>query len=831
MTTRAKLTVYAALATALASLCMIPLLTTRSWLTHAVLVVAVLAAVGAGLRRSPLYRWTVPVGQLLVLFLLLLIGFAGAGGLLGGVLPGPSSMRVLDQVFAAGLDDIQQYAIPAPPTAGLRLILVSAVGLIAVAVDTVAVTYRRSALAGLPLLALYSIGNGLAGDHGSWFWFAVAAAGYLLLLFAEGQDRVSRWGRVFRGTARGTVGSGTVSPGGQQVGILALAVAMLLPAVLPHWSSGLLHSDSTGSVGKGAGGSVATSLDPMVSLEAAITRPTDAELLSYTLDSEQADQTYLRTGSLDQFDGTNWRLSSTTFNDLPESLPNPEGLRNADVPRIEGDFQVGDGLAKSWLPMPYPAASVRVPNRNDWKLDPLTRTVVPVTDKAIRGLHYHVSALDLRPTANELRLAPAAPQDVRDRYTAVPADLPGVVAEKARQVTGGAQNDYDRAMALVSWFNGPDFTYDTTVAAGTGSNAIAVFLRDRRGFCVHFASTMAAMARSLKIPARVAVGFTPGDNKGGNVYSVSGRMYHAWPELYFAGYGWMRFEPTPSRGVPTHYTEAANAPTTAPTQHPTTAPQTTSAAPAPSASSACDAKQRQLGECGPKGKAAAHAAEESWLLSGQVLGTLAVVLALIALLLAPMFWRTAVRRRRLGGGGRRRPGGPGPGELTDAQVLAAWDELVDSAWDLGIPPDESRTPRAAARRIAETAELDADSAAAAGRLALATERVLYAPPGQVTTAPLAADVHTARRGLRASAGRAGRTRALLLPPSSAQLWWRMSDAVRAAQAAVGSRTARAGEAVAAPVRRLSAPVRRVFTRRPGPDAPGSDAPGSGGAES
>ncbi|MER7581090.1 DUF3488 and transglutaminase-like domain-containing protein [Kitasatospora sp. NPDC097691] len=806
MTTRAKLTVYAALATVLASLCMLPLLTSRSWLTHAVLVIAVLAAVGAGLRRSPLYRWTVPVGQLLVLLLLMVIGFSGTA------LPGPSALRVLDQVFASGLDDIQQFAIPAPPTAGLRLILVSAVGLITVVVDTVAVTYRRSALAGLPLLALYSIGNGLAGDHGSWFWFALAAVGYLLLLFAEGQDRVSRWGRVFRGT----VSSGKVSPGGQQVGILALAVAMLLPVVLPHWDLGLLHSGSGGgSSGKGTGGSVATSLDPLVSLEAAITKPTDAELLTYTMDSELADQIYLRTGSLDQFDGTSWRLSSTTVNDLPTSLPNPEGLRNANVPRIEGDFQVSDRLENSWLPMPYPAASVQVPNRGEWKLDPLTRTVVPSNDKAIRGLRYHVTSLDLRPTANELRQAPVAPQDVRDRYTVVPSDLPSVVAEQARRVTGGAQNDYDRATALVNWFTGPDFKYDTSVAAGTGSNAIAVFLSDRRGFCVHFASTMAAMARVLKIPARVAVGFTPGDTKGGNVYSVTGRMYHAWPELYFAGYGWLRFEPTPSRGVPTRYNEAAGAPTSAPTQQATTAPQTASAAPAPSSSSDCTAKQRQLGDCGPKGKTAAKAAEESWLLSGQVLGTFAAVLAVIVLLLSPMLWRTAVRRRRLGGGGRRRPGGSGPAELTDAQVLAAWDELVDSAWDLGIPPDESRTPRSAARRITEKADLDADAAAAAGRLALATERVLYAPPGQLAAAPLAADVHTARRGLRASVGRAGRTRALLLPPSSAQLWWRISDTLRAARTAVGTGVAGAVEAV-------SAPVRRVFTRRPGSDTPGSD---------
>ncbi|MBO1417811.1 DUF3488 and transglutaminase-like domain-containing protein, partial [Streptomyces sp. FH025] len=735
MTTRAKLTVYSALATALAALCMIPLLTTRSWLTHAVLVIAVIAAVGAGLRRLPLYRWTVPVAQLLVLFLLLVIGFGGS------LLPGPVSMHVLGQVLSAGVDDIKQYAIPAPPTAGLRLILVSAVGVIAVLVDTVAVTYRRSALAGLPLLALYSVGNGLAGDHGSWLWFGLAALGYLVLLFAEGQDRVSRWGRVFHGGARGETGSGSVNPGGRQVGVLALALALLLPVFLPRWDAGLLHSDSGGTSGKGgASGSVATSLDPLVSLEAAIAKPSDTELLTYTLDSDLADQIYLRTGSLDQFDGTSWKLSSTTVNDLPANLPAPEGLKNTNVPRIEGDFQVSDGLEKSWLPMPYPAASVQVPNRGEWKLDPLTRTVVPTNGKAISGLSYHVSALDLRPTADELRTAPAAPSDIRDRYTAVPTDLPSVVAEQAKAVTANARNDYDRATALVNWFTSPRFTYDTNVSGGTGSDAISVFLRDRRGFCVHFASTMAAMARELKIPARVAVGFTPGDNKGGNVHSVTGRMYHAWPELYFSGYGWMRFEPTPSRGVPARYQESSSIPTTAPTQQPSAAASSAAAAPAPSASTDCTAKQRQLGECGAKDKAVSRASQESWLLSGQVLGTLAAVLVVIALLLVPMFWRTALRRRRLGGGGRRRPGGGGPAELTDAQVLAAWDELIDSAWDVGIPPDESRTPRSAARRITEKADLDTDSAAAAGRLALAAERVLYAPPGQASTAPLAADV-------------------------------------------------------------------------------------------
>lgn len=139
-------------------------------------------------------------------------------------------------------------------------------------------------------------------------------------------------------------------------------------------------------------------------------------------------------------------------------------------------------------------------------------------------------------------------------------------------------------------------------------------------------------------------------------------------------------------------------------------------------------------------------------------------------------------------------------------MLAAWEELVDSAWDLGIPPDDSRTPRSAARRIAEAGELDAAATAAAGRVALATERVLYAPAGRGAPA-LAPDVRTAREGLLASARRAGRARALLLPPSSARLWWRATDRVDDARDAVRGRLSRAGAALTGPFRRARARLR------------------------
>ncbi len=76
------------------------------------------------------------------------------------------------------------------------------------------------------------------------------------------------------------------------------------------------------------------------------------------------------------------------------------------------------------------------------------------------------------------------------------------------------------------------------------------FLRIRRGYCEQFSATFAAMARSLGIPARVAIGFTPGELRDDGLYHVYDRHAHAWPEVWFDGFGWISFEPTPGRGEP-----------------------------------------------------------------------------------------------------------------------------------------------------------------------------------------------------------------------------------------------------------------------------------------
>ena len=104
-------------------------------------------------------------------------------------------------------------------------------------------------------------------------------------------------------------------------------------------------------------------------------------------------------------------------------------------------------------------------------------------------------------------------------------------------------------MLAQAWFQ-DEFEYSLEIQQGHGNSAIESFLDDRVGYCEQFAGTYAAMMRTLGIPSRVAVGFTSGIAQGDGVFSVLGRNAHAWPEVWFDGIGWVKFEPTPTRGAP-----------------------------------------------------------------------------------------------------------------------------------------------------------------------------------------------------------------------------------------------------------------------------------------
>jgi len=115
------------------------------------------------------------------------------------------------------------------------------------------------------------------------------------------------------------------------------------------------------------------------------------------------------------------------------------------------------------------------------------------------------------------------------------------------RVTQSANSPYDKVVALNSYLSGADFFYTTDIPVLPSENAIDAFvLRERRGHCELYASALALMVRSLGIPARVVMGYRDGVwNQGDRSYTVTKDMAHLWAEVYFPGYGWISFDPSP----------------------------------------------------------------------------------------------------------------------------------------------------------------------------------------------------------------------------------------------------------------------------------------------
>ena len=274
-----------------------------------------------------------------------------------------------------------------------------------------------------------------------------------------------------------------------------------------------------------------------------------------------------------------------------------------------------------------------------------------------------------------------------------------MIRTQAEKVTKNATSDFDKAVALQDWFRtGGGFTYSLDQRAGSGMDLLAHFVTDDRvGYCEQFASAMAAMGRSLGIPSRVVVGFLDGQPlpDGRILYTSDER--HAWPEMYFPGSGWVRFEPTPAQRaayVPP-YTQSQAA-TQAPTQAPTTAPRKVPGA---------------KPDVAPKDVTSKNSSSFSvpWEL-------VAAVLVLALLLIGPGALRRVQRRRRL--------------RAQDPVHLAegAWAELGATALDLGLDWPEHRSPREQAGRVTAQVPAGPDEVAALEGLLGEVERGRYAPP-------------------------------------------------------------------------------------------------------
>jgi len=289
-------------------------------------------------------------------------------------------------------------------------------------------------------------------------------------------------------------------------------------------------------------------LSPMVSLQTKILEQPNVQV--FTVRSERSS--YWRLTSLDEFDGEIWRSSYSTDDadgDLPRAIDPATESQTVDQ-------QITiDALASVWLPAALEPVAIDPGPEESAVYDQQSSTLM--VDREITtsdGYSYTVTSEMPDWTADELRTAsPEIPDDIAQRYTQLPADFPDVATDEAVRITSAAATPYDKALALQTYFRSDRFTYDREVGAGHSNEALLTFLFEtRRGYCEQFAATFAALARSVNLPARVAVGFTPGvqDENDPTLFRVRGIHAHAWPEVYLGEYGWVPFEPTISRGPP-----------------------------------------------------------------------------------------------------------------------------------------------------------------------------------------------------------------------------------------------------------------------------------------
>jgi transglutaminase-like putative cysteine protease len=152
------------------------------------------------------------------------------------------------------------------------------------------------------------------------------------------------------------------------------------------------------------------------------------------------------------------------------------------------------------------------------------------------------------PSPRQLESASAQyPAEIRLVYLRLPRQIDPRVGELARTLTASATNNYDRASAIQSYLRN-NFQYTLDPPAIEPEDPVGSFLfRSKSGYCEYFAAAMAVMLRRLDVPSRLVNGFQTGSyNRFGKDFVVRARDAHSWVEVYFTGYGWIPFDPTPA---------------------------------------------------------------------------------------------------------------------------------------------------------------------------------------------------------------------------------------------------------------------------------------------
>jgi transglutaminase-like putative cysteine protease len=859
MTLNRRMTVTCAVACVLVSTAMYTLFDFADWFYAGIGAAAVAAACGALTRLRVL---PVPVclavgvlGQLYYLDVLF-----EARHCLFGFLPTPSSIRFLWDLASIGIYDAHKYAPPAQQVSGLVLLAAAGIGITAVLTDLIAVRLRSTALAGLPLLVLFTVPvtmNAPSG-WGTIIVFSLGTAGYLAMLSADGRERIRVWGRLVSLWRTGPLHEAPLGPGrragesadrgqgagpdtrplaaaGRRVGLASVVLALSIPLLVPGLHPGRPFATGPGIGGNAPGQGGAALPDALAQTLSQLRETHPTQVLAYTTSASPTlrrdDAQYLQQWVLDTLGdpGTGWEVTGYYTGATQSTvLPSPPGLSVFSAATLVTTTvttvargALTSSSAPTFLPVPYPASRVNV--AGTWLTDPDFMVFSAANDADVES--YQVTSYAVDPTPAELEAAAPPPLSSLTAELQLPyAYRTPALLHIADLMTAGDHTEYEKVRALADWLSGAEFTYDEGAKSFDTPDGLLNFLnKTRKGVCVQSAYAMTVLTRLLGIPARMVQGYTAGSPAAKNYYVVKSSDAHVWTEVYFTGYGWIRFEPTAS-GQGTAQPPNYMGPSTGTGQliNPTTAPSTgTPGGRHPGTNTGPFKKVPLPGGGGPIGVSGSKSAGSGWA------AILLAVLAAIALACGVIAIAAPTAHRALSAHAdapRRRPVTLTAAVLVAAaaavvllalyRVLshagidvragwatvgiafgaacavmlvapvtcrfvlrrwrwalakddagrahAAWREFRDDLADLGVSARASEPPRTLASRV--TAGLPGQAGDAVRRLALAEERASYAAR-PVEGASLRRDGAVARRGIAATARPGARGRARIFPAS------------------------------------------------------------------
>ncbi len=628
-------------------------------------------ALAVATRRSPLPGW---LGDLVHLGIGVLVLLAVAAPTeRWGFLPGPDSVLRVVEVLRDDFQRFDQDIAPMVPRSGHVIALAALLWVLALFCSTAAMRFRSPVQAAVPHVVAF-VGLGFVA-RSSWRYGSAALLLVALALYALCQiawrNGSSRWVPTGRHVAAARFGSGAA---------LALAGALVAALATPLLPVGV---DPVLDLRRGGLGETGprTVVSPFVEVGANLGERSDQ--LLFTMESDSAQ--YWRLTSLDTYDPDNaiWVLSNSY-----QAVSGPLSEAEANGAATELEVRSLGGI---WIPSP--ADPVEVDSALELNWDPRSQSLIKRSGELDSG---DGAGFLSAPTAlpDPAFLAAARPSSVESELLDTAGVSPGL-AELAAELSSG-RSPYESLLALQDHFR-DTFEYDEGVDFSGDAEPIEAFLEAGAGFCQQFSTAFALGAREMGFPARVVVGFTPGDTEPGvdsgeRTFAVRGRHAHAWPEVLFEGIGWVPFEPTPGRGNPaaTEITGVAAdqaAPPEGTTGLEELAPETTEPEAATTTTEALEPGELELPDevTASAGAEQDDAAGNSWVW---------VALAALVVALGSIVAVGASRRRR------------GPAAPTDP-VQRSWHRVTTELAELDLAVAPAETPLEYAQRCNAALDLPA----------------------------------------------------------------------------------------------------------------------------